>query len=72
MYWEQHLPSECNQPVLLIVRDQTEWPSDEFVTLFKEEGYDTRDIDASSTSTPPNFNFDMHPDGAIGTSELVH
>ena len=45
------LPTMGLKPVVLIVRDSVEWKSDEFVTLFGEEGYDTRDVNWESLST---------------------
>ena len=45
------LPTMGRKPVVLIVRDSVEWKSDEFVTLFGEEGYDTRDVNWESLST---------------------
>ena len=50
-------------PVLLIVRDPEEWPSDEFVTLFREEGYETRDVNAELLPTAVN---ELKPFGVIG------
>lgn len=37
--------------MVLIVRDSTEWKSDEHVTLFREEGYDTQDVNEETLST---------------------
>jgi len=31
--------------VVLVVRDGTKWTSEELLTLFEEEGYETRDVD---------------------------
>lgn len=45
------LTSMARKPVVLIVRDSTEWKSDEFVTLFREEGYDTQDVNGETFST---------------------
>jgi hypothetical protein len=50
-------------PVLLIVRDAEDWPSDEFVTLFREEGYETRDVNAELLPTAVN---EAKPFGLIG------
>jgi hypothetical protein len=38
------------KPLLWIIRDRTEWPTNELVTLFAEEGYDTREINEDSLS----------------------
>lgn len=51
------------KPVVLIVKDATECNSDEFVTLFAEEGYDTQDINAESLSAATD---QREPFGAIG------
>jgi len=52
-------------PVLLIVRDPEEWQSDEFVTLFREEGYETRDVKAELLPTAVN---ELKPFGVIGNN----
>lgn len=52
------------KPVVLIVRDPTEWMSDDFLTLFAVEGYDTRDL--TSESLPTALSLDR-PFGAVGT-----
>jgi hypothetical protein len=38
------------KPLLWIIRDRSEWPTNEFVTLFAEEGYDAREINEESVS----------------------
>ena len=40
-----------SKPTVLIIRDKKEWPSDEFLTLFAEEGYDTLDADEHSLAS---------------------
>ena len=52
-------------PVLLIVRDPEEWPSEEFVTLFREEGYETRDVNAELLPIAVN---ELKPFGVIGNN----
>jgi len=55
---------DMNQkPVVLIVRDSTEWKTNDFLTLFGEEGYDTRDVNEGSLSTPMD---QREPFGVIG------
>ena len=60
-----------SKPIVLIVRDKQQWPSDDFMTLFAEEGYETRDIGVSSLWELVNnsgHNSGEWPDmGAIGT-----
>jgi hypothetical protein len=60
-----------DKPIVLVVRDKQEWPSDDFMTLFAEEGYETRDVDMNSLSElvdKSGSNSDVWPDmGAIGT-----
>lgn len=41
---------EMDKPQLWIIREKTEWPTNEFLTLFAEEGYETIDFDAKSIS----------------------
>jgi hypothetical protein len=53
------------KPLLLIVRDPVEWPSNEFITLFEEEGYVTRDINAESLNSIAVDH--REPYGAIGS-----
>ena len=55
-------------PILLIVRDPEEWPSDEFVTLFKDEGYETRDVNAELLPTAVN---ELKPFGMIGNELII-
>jgi hypothetical protein len=66
---DQHGPSSnldmTGKPLLLIVRDPVEWPSTEFITLFEEEGYVTRDISPESLNS---ITVDQRePYGAIGS-----
>jgi hypothetical protein len=56
-------------PVLLIVRDPEEWPSDQFVTLFGEEGYETRDVNIELLPTAVN---ELKPFGVIGDILFGH
>jgi hypothetical protein len=58
------METQPQNPVILIVRDPKEWPSDEFATLFGEEGYNTRDVD---TESPPTAVKELKPFGVIGT-----
>jgi len=52
-------------PVLLIVRDPEEWRSNEFVILFREEGYETRDVNAELLPIAVN---ELKPFGVIGNN----
>jgi hypothetical protein len=59
-----------DRPVLLIVRNPEEWGSNEFVTLFHEEGYDTRDVTVDPLSKA--IYQIPQPFGVIGNSLGTH
>jgi len=41
-------PGSKVNPIVLIIRDKEEWPTDEFLTLLNEEGYNAIDGDENS------------------------
>jgi hypothetical protein len=53
--------------VVLVVRDGTEWTSEDLLTLFAEEGYETRDVDVTLEGWWTALD-ELKPFGAIGNS----